>query len=60
MLVIPFIIQVVRARLEKIDPRIEEAARDLGSSPMRVLRTVTLPILATALLAAGSLQLRYR
>jgi len=55
MLVIPFIIQVIRARLEKIDPRVEEAARDLGSSPMRVLRTVTLPILATAVLAAGIL-----
>jgi ABC-type spermidine/putrescine transport system permease subunit II len=55
LLVTPFIVLVVRTRLEKMDRRIEEAGRDLGSSPGRVFRTVTLPILAPALLGAGIL-----
>lgn len=55
LLVTPFIVLVVRTRLEKMDPRAEEAARDLGSSPRRAFRTVTLPILAPALLGAGIL-----
>lgn len=55
MLVLPFVVQVVRARLEKVDERVEEAARDLGSSAFRVLRTVTIPILLPAILGAGML-----
>lgn len=55
LLVTPFIVLVVRTRLEKMDRRIEEAARDLGSSAARAFRTVTLPILAPALLGAGIL-----
>lgn len=55
MLVIPVVVQVIRARLEKVDARIEEAARDLGSSPLRTFRTVTLPILAPAILGAAIL-----
>ncbi len=55
MLVIPFVVQVVRARLEKVDERVEEAARDLGSSAFRALRTVTIPILFPAILGAGIL-----
>jgi ABC-type spermidine/putrescine transport system permease subunit II len=55
MLVLPFVVQVIRTRLDKIDPRIEEAARDLGSSPIRVMSTVTLPISTTAILGAGIL-----
>lgn len=55
MLVIPFVVQVIRTRLEKVDARVEEAASDLGSGPLRVLRTVTLPILLPAMLGAGIL-----
>jgi ABC-type spermidine/putrescine transport system permease subunit II len=55
LLVAPFIVLVVRARLEKMNPQIEEAARDLGSPPLRVFRTVTLPLIAPALLGAGIL-----
>jgi ABC-type spermidine/putrescine transport system permease subunit II len=55
LLVTPFIVIVLRTRLEKMDRRIEEAARDLGSSPARVFRTVTLPILAPSLLGAAIL-----
>ncbi|MFT3974961.1 MAG: ABC transporter permease subunit [Amaricoccus sp.] len=55
MLVLPYVVQTLRIRLERIDPRIIEAAADLGSGRLRVLRTVTLPILLPALLGAGVL-----
>jgi thiamine transport system permease protein len=38
-----------------LDPRPEQAARVLGAGPWRALATVTLPALAPALAAAGSL-----
>ena len=43
---------IIRARLAMMDDTFEEAARDLGAGPWTVLRTVTLPLLAPALLAA--------
>ena len=55
LLVVPFIVLVVTARLEKMDPRIDEAASDLGSGPLRVFRTVTLPLLAPSLLGSAVL-----
>lgn len=55
LLVLPFVVLVVRARLLEMDPGIEEAARDLGSSPRRVFRTVTLPLLLPSLVGAALL-----
>jgi putative spermidine/putrescine transport system permease protein len=55
VLVVPYIVIVVRARLLEFDPRIGEAARDLGAAPRRVLRTITLPIIAPSLLGAALL-----
>ncbi len=52
---IPFVVLVMRARLSEFDWQLEEAGRDLGSSPLRVLRTVTLPITAPAMIGAGIL-----
>jgi len=52
LLVIPFVVLVVRSRLEDLDPRVGEAGRDLGANPRRVLRTITLPIIAPSLIAA--------
>jgi putrescine transport system permease protein len=49
---IAFAAIIVRARLATLDPVLEEAARDLGASPARVLTTITLPLLAPALAAA--------
>ncbi len=55
LLVTPFIVLVVRARMDKLPRAIEEAGRDLGAGPGRVFRTVTLPLLAATLLGAGIL-----
>lgn len=44
---------VITARLKKFDFQMEEAALNLGASRPRVLRTVTLPFLRPALIAAA-------
>ncbi|MFV0361027.1 ABC transporter permease [Tropicimonas sp.] len=44
---------VITARLRKFDPSLEEAALNLGASRARVLRTITLPFLRPAMIAAG-------
>ncbi len=44
---------VIIARLKKFDIAMEEAAFNLGASRTRVLRTITLPFLRPALIAAG-------
>ncbi|MGF1502802.1 MAG: ABC transporter permease [Paracoccaceae bacterium] len=52
---IPRVLLTVMAAAEKLDPRLEEAARSLGAGPVRVLRDVTLPGLAPALAASGAI-----
>lgn len=55
LLTVPYIVIVVRTRLLRLDPKIEEAAQDLGASRMRVFRTITAPIILPAVLGAGIL-----
>ena len=55
MFTISFVVVVVRSRLIGFDRRLEEAARDLGADAWTTLRTVTLPLLAPGLVAAGML-----
>ena len=43
------------AAAEKLDPKIEEAARSLGASPLRVVRDVIVPGLKPAFIAAGAI-----
>jgi len=52
---LPFAAMVVRARMEGIDPAIEEAAEDLGASRLQRLWHVTLPTMAPGLIGAGLL-----
>jgi spermidine/putrescine transport system permease protein len=55
MFSISFVVVVVRSRLIGFDRSLEEAARDLGASPLTTFRTVTLPLLAPGIIAAGLL-----
>ena len=47
---LPIVMVVVRARLRKLDPRLEEAAYDLGAGPWRAFTRVTLPLLMPAII----------
>jgi spermidine/putrescine transport system permease protein len=46
---------IVRSRLAGMDRTLEEAAQDLGATPIRTLWRVTLPLLYPAILAGGLL-----
>ncbi|CAN5186765.1 iron ABC transporter permease [soil metagenome] len=48
------VVRTVGGVWEHLDPRREQAAAALGASPWQVLRTVTLPALAPALVSAAS------
>ncbi|GAA3866822.1 ABC transporter permease subunit [Saccharothrix violaceirubra] len=49
-----FVVVVVRSRLAGADPRLEEAAADLGAGPFTAFRTVTFPFLAPAVVSGGA------
>lgn len=49
---IPYIVVVMRGRLFSLGKEYEEAAMDLGASPMDALRRVLLPMLAPAIFAS--------
>ena len=55
MFSIPFVAITVRARLVGFDNSLEEAAQDLGASPMTTFMLVTLPIIFPGVLAAALL-----
>ncbi len=55
MFSISFVVVVVRSRLIGFDRHLEEAAADLGATPLTTFRTVTLPLLAPGILAAAML-----
>jgi ABC-type spermidine/putrescine transport system permease subunit I len=48
---IPFFILPLYAALDRIDPNVIEAARDLGAGPLRAWRRVTLPLSKNGILA---------
>jgi len=49
------VVRTVGSLWEHLDPRREQAAAALGATPAQVLRTVTLPALAPAIVAAASI-----
>lgn len=51
----PFAFITISRAMEKMDPTLEEASRVSGASPLRVLRDVTLPLMAPSILAGGLL-----
>ncbi len=50
-----YVVIVVRGRLLSIGPDLEEAARDLGATPLQALRMVVMPLLTPAVFAAAVL-----
>jgi spermidine/putrescine transport system permease protein len=46
---------IVRARLAGMDRTLEEAAQDLGATPIRTIWRITIPLLYPAILAGGLL-----
>ena len=48
---IPYVFINVKSRLIGMDPSLSEAARDLGASPARVLKDITLPLIFPAVLS---------
>ena len=52
---ISYVAVTVRARASGMDPRLEEAARDLGASAWGAFRYVTVPLLLPAVLAGAML-----
>ena len=55
MFSISFVVVVVRSRLIGFDRSLEEAAADLGATPLQTFRYVTLPLFAPGVLAPALL-----
>jgi spermidine/putrescine transport system permease protein len=53
----PFVIAILYARLQNFDWSIVDSARDLGASPWRAFFTITLPIIQPTLVGAGLIAL---
>ncbi|MFN8203893.1 MAG: iron ABC transporter permease [Solirubrobacteraceae bacterium] len=51
----PQSLTAVRGSLQRVDPRLEEAARGLGHRPVSVLARVTVPLVAPGMLAGAAL-----
>jgi spermidine/putrescine transport system permease protein len=49
---LPYTVLVLVPRLEQVDVALEEAAYDLGAGPLGTFRTVTLPLIAPAVVSA--------
>ena len=55
MFCLSFVVVTVKARVQTLDPALEEAGRDLYASPSAVFRKVTLPLLMPGIAAAALL-----
>ena len=58
MFCISFVVVVVRSRLIGFDRSVEDAAADLGATPIETFRYVTLPLLSDRDLRGGAARLR--
>ncbi|GKX67044.1 extracellular solute-binding protein [Inconstantimicrobium mannanitabidum] len=52
---VAYVVAVVRTRLDDFDISLEEAARDLGATPLKVFFNVTLPVIMPGVVAGGLL-----
>lgn len=53
VIAIPYVVLIVSARLAGLDPKLEEAARDLGANGFAVVCGIYIPLLAPALVSAA-------
>ncbi|PWE29752.1 ABC transporter permease [Pararhodobacter marinus] len=53
ILMLPFVVAILTASFGEVDPIVEEAARDLGASPLQAFRLAVLPQIKGALLVSG-------
>ncbi|HQQ90027.1 MAG TPA: ABC transporter permease subunit, partial [Oscillospiraceae bacterium] len=51
----PYAFITISRAMEKMDPSLEEASKISGASPLRTLMTITLPMMAPSVVAAGLL-----
>jgi putrescine transport system permease protein len=51
MLCISYVAIIVESRVRELNPSLEEAALDLGATPLRVFFSITLPLISQALIA---------
>ncbi|KLV08092.1 MULTISPECIES: molybdate ABC transporter permease subunit [Photobacterium] len=51
----PLMVRAIRLALENVDPKLEQAARTLGASPLRVFLTITLPLTIPGILTGSVL-----
>ncbi|HHU17903.1 MAG: ABC transporter permease [Anaerovoracaceae bacterium] len=52
---LPYSVLVLQARMQSMDPALEEASASLGANVMTTFRRITLPVLAPAMVAGGFL-----
>jgi molybdate transport system permease protein len=51
----PLMVRAIRLAIEGVDPKLEDAATTLGSSPTKVFRTITLPLIWPGIIAGSVL-----
>lgn len=51
----PLMVRAIRLALENVDPKLEQAARTLGASPLHVFLTITLPLTIPGILTGSVL-----
>lgn len=51
----PLMVRAIRLGIEAVDPKLEQAATTLGSSPWKVFTTITLPICLPSIIAGAVL-----
>ncbi len=54
IMALPLMVRAIRLAIENIDSQFEEAARDLGATPLKVFSTITLPLAAPGI-AVGTI-----
>lgn len=52
---LPYSVLVLMARMQSLDPSLEDASKSLGAGPLTTFRRITLPVLAPAMASGGFL-----